>query len=186
MGNNQLPPGEVAARVIVALVEMSERRAALLPPLTAAVELAVAELGDGRDTNPAWRQELNIWKIDTFDRLRVAHDDLLILEAQAGDIVQGLRALLDPTADHRSSLPPPRAHELLAGIADRRAVYLKRLGLAIRGLRPRLTDGTVARLRAAHRALVAEEANGRQLRGRIEVLLTFRAHWTPSRPADLR
>jgi hypothetical protein len=178
-------PREIAVRVVVALIEMAERRSRTIPNLTAAVEAAVGELDPDhlRDTSPTWFQDLPPWhQIDSFDRLRRAHDQLLVLEIQAGEIIYDLRGVFRLAAVGSAARPhgytPARAHAELMRMALRRGEMLADLGKAERVLRPRLSGGTSRRLRAVLRAVIGQELAAREEQVRLTELLTP--------PTDLR
>ena len=168
-------PVEVAVLVIAGLIDGCDRRAEAMIPLTAAVAAAVAELAGGRNTAPTWRQELDPWHLDALDRLRLAHDDLLILEAQAGEIVLGLRAMLTPGA----RLTYGADYRRLTWMAEQRKMYLERLRLAENRLRrpaasrPALSHEVGEELSRARRLLVAEEARGSRQLHRLGSLLSM-------------
>lgn len=163
---------EVGLRVIAGLIDVAAEREGVVGRLSASVTQAVAELDPGRErnTDPTWWHDLPPWvKLDAVDRLRKAHDDLLVLEGQAAEVVAGLRAILGPSPVGRIS--PVRAHEMLCGMADRRIVYLGQMRLAERRVRPKLANSTGAALRAALREVTAGEERALQYRDRLGRLL---------------
>ena len=171
-------PAEVAVRVIAALIEISEARAAAIVPLSALVALAVDELDPDhlRDTRPTWLQDLPPWaRLDALDRLRRAHDQLLVLEVQAGTVTTDLRASLTIGTAHPAFRPlgltPPKAHAMLIGMAERRSEILTAMGLAERCVRRRLTEATSVGLRAAMRVLEHEETAAAKQQARLSILI---------------
>lgn len=166
-------PIEVAVLVIAGLIDGSERRAEAMAPLTAAVAAAVEELDPDhlRKTEPTWWQDLDPWaRLDALDRLRLSHDNLLILEGQASEIVMGLRRMLAPRpvpVNYRAD------YARLCRMAEQRALHLDRLRLAERRLRSQLVPSTAAQLRDGRRALIVEEQRGARQRDRLGALLSM-------------
>lgn len=166
-------PVEVAVLVIAGLIDGSERRAEAMTPLSHAVSAAVEELDPAgeRDMSPTWWREMDPWRrLDACDRLRLSHDNLLLLESQASDIIMGLRAMLTP---HAGQFTYRADHDRLCRMADQRAVHLDRMRLAEKRLRPKLTSETSALLSGSRRALLAEERRGKLQRARLGSLLSM-------------
>lgn len=172
-------------RVVVALIEMAENRALILPGLSATVRQVVEELDPAhdRDTSPTWWVDLPPWQaLDSFDRLRRAHDQLAVLEVQAGIVVEDLRGMFRIAAVGTPGRPfgytPARAHVELGRMALRRGEMLGDMAKAARLLRPRLTVPTSRSLAAGIRAVVAQESKAQETRQRLSELLI--------QPTDLR
>lgn len=164
-GRSGVSNAEVAARVVAGLLDMSDRRNGLMAGLSAVVRTAVDELDPGheRDSSPTWWVDLPPWaRLDSFDRLRRAHDQLAVLEVQAGIVVQDLRGLirLAPVGSPARPLghSPAKAHADLVAMHARRAGILADLGKAERVLRPKLSRPTAAGLRGTLRILAVEQA----------------------------
>lgn len=169
---------EVAMRVVVALIEMSEQRAQLIPHLSAVVRQVVEELDPDheRNTEPTWWQDLPVWQtLDSFDRLRRAHDQLLVLEVQAHEIVGDLKGMFALAAVGSPARPygytPARAHAELMRMALRRGEMLGDMAKAERLLRPRLKPATSKGLRAEIRVVIAQESEAQETRQRLLELL---------------
>jgi hypothetical protein len=182
-------PAEIAVRVVAGLLDISERCVEATIPLTAAVATAVEELDPGheRDTRPTWLQELPPWaRLDAFDRLRKADDDLRLLEVEAAEVVKDLReSFTTPNPAHRPlGLSPGKAHAMLARQADRRAEIMTGMALAERSLRPQLTVPASAALRRAMRRLCASETAANERRAGLGFLLAAR-QVGPSQPRGM-
>lgn len=154
MGTLVITTAEIAARVIAGLIDSVETRQTTIARFRETVEQAVTELDPDRtrDTRPSWLNDIPRWVrlADPLDRFRRAYDDLLILEAQAGETVNGLRAAFT------GSVPRPpvtAAHRFLADLAGRRDEHVRQMTLAERRLRPRLQPGTAAAVRSTIREL---------------------------------
>lgn len=178
-------PAEIAAEVVLGLIRMSERRAQLIPNLSTVVRVVVEELdpNHGRDSSPTWWSDLPAWQhLDSFDRLRRSHDQMLVLEVQAGVIVQDLRGLINlrpvGSEDRPVGYSPARAHAELQRMALRRGEMISDAGKSERVLRPRLAPSTSWRLRAVLRQIIAQEAEAQEELVRLTELLTA--------PTDLR
>jgi hypothetical protein len=178
-------PAEIAATVVVKLIELADRRLTMMAGLTAVVTAAVDELDPHRerDTSPTWWQDLPPWhSLDSLDRLRRAHDQLLVLEVQSAEVVHDLRGLLNLAAVGSPARPhgwtPGRAHTEMMRLALRRGEMVRDASLAERVLRPKLTKPISAGLRNGLRALIAEESVAQEERVRLSELLTA--------PTDLR
>lgn len=172
-------PAEIAARVVVGLIEIAERRALLVPSLSAAVVVAVDELDPDRvrPSSPTWWVDLPPWTVlDSFDRLRRAHDQLLVLEVQAGEVVQDLRGLIMLAAVSSPARPlgytPGKALAVLMRMGLRRAEMLGDMAKAERVLRPRLSRPTSAVLRRGMREMVRQELRAQDEKVRLQELLT--------------
>lgn len=171
-------PAEVAARVVVGLIEIAERRARVIPQLSAAVTDAVNELDpDGRrDSSPTWWSDLPPWTVlDSFDRLRRAHDQLVVLEVQAGIEVLDLRGFLVLAPVNTPARPyghsPGRALAVLMSMARNRGQMLGDMAKAERVLRPRLAAATSAGLRSVLRTVIGQESIAQEERVRLAELL---------------
>lgn len=170
-------PIEVAVLVIAGLIDGCERRSEVMGPLTVAVRRAVAEIDPDRlrDTRPTWWQDLDPWaRLDALDRLRLSHDNLLLLEEQAGEITMGLRSILTP---HTAAAYTYRQdHQRLVRMAAQRGVHLNRLRLAAKRLRPRLSDDVAAELSRCRREFLAQEKRGERQLHRLGALLSMADH----------
>lgn len=161
---------EIALRVVAALIDIAERRAEAMTGLSAAVQAAVDELDPNRtrDSRPTWWEDLPAWqRLDAFDRLRKAHDQLLLLEVQAGSVVDGLREMVAG----RAAGSPLAAWTEMEGLAERRRGMLEDLSRAERGVRARLQPGTSSLLRSAGRWMCEEEDRAAAQRARLGDLL---------------
>lgn len=141
-------------RVVAGLLELAELRAERLPALSGTVRQVVDELDPDhdRDTSPTWWQDRDPWvRLDAVDRLRYAHDDLLVLGAQEEAIIEDLR--------RSRGYSPGRAYRLLVEVAGRRREALERLYLAERRVRPRLAPDTAKSLSRARRVVQAGETD---------------------------
>lgn len=177
MSDTDVSHREAVVRVVCALIEISEARARLMPSLSASVAEMVAELDPNheRSTVPTWWEDLPPWyKLDSFDKMRRAHDQLLVLDIQAGEIVYELRGLFRAQSAP-SGWSPMRAHTELAGLAVRRKKLYKAIAGPERVLRPRVSPTTSALLRASLRALVAQEAAADETRQSLTELLLIRS-----------
>lgn len=171
--------GEIAARVVVGAIEMAERRAEIMPRLSAAVAKAVDELDPGheRDTSPTWWQDLPPWQhLDSVDRLRLAHDQLFVLEEQATGIVDDLRGFLRRapagSAERPHGYTPARAHFELCRLGLRRFEYVGDLRRGERVVRARLSRPVSAWLREQIRSVGSVESLAGEERQRLTDLLS--------------
>src|SRR5579875_3258812 len=108
---------EIAARIVATLLDLAEERAVMVDQLGGFVRQAVEELDPEclRDTDPTWWQDLPPWfRLDAFDRLRQAFDQIKVLEVQAGVVVHDLRGMLAlrpvGSPERPIGYTPPRAH----------------------------------------------------------------------------
>ena len=180
---------EITVRVIAGLIDLSERRAAIVAPLADLIRQAVDELDPDhvRDSRPTWLADLPRWaRLDAFDRLRKATDDLRLLEVQAEEVIQDLRASFTvPNPAHRAlGLTPARAYEMLVRMAERRAELVTTMARSEKSLRPRLTKPTSAALRRALRRLGASETDAAGQRAALGFLLLAR-QVGPSQPSGI-
>lgn len=172
-----ITPGEVAARVVVALIDASERRGELMTDLSQAVRVSVEELDPNHELNsdPTWWADHPYVRPNAFYRLRLQHDQLLVLEAQAGEVVKDLRGGLGlrpvGSMERPVGYTPARAHGALLKMAQRRAQLLRDLRLTVRCLRPGLTAETAARLRWLLRAFESQEKVDQVQLARLGVML---------------
>lgn len=172
-------------RVVVTLIEIAEQRARIVPGLSAVVRQAVVELDprEERDSSPTWWTDLPPWQsLDSFDRLRRAHDQLLVLEVQSEVVVQDLRGMFRLSEVGSPGRPfgysPGRAHTELMRMALRRGEMLGDMAKSERMLRPKLQPATSKGLRAELRRVIAHEAVAQETRQRLSELLL--------QPTDLR
>lgn len=179
---------EIVARVIVGLISITEARAEDIEELSELVGTAVAQLDPKgvRDHAPCWWVDLPPWaRLDSFDRLRKSHDDLLLVETQSAAIVEDLRWLLTP---HPPGTAPPttpmRALTDLQALAEPRRTHLRDMEAALRQLRRgvRLTpDGdrvrlpldTYSKLRRTIHTLEDDEDEASVQRRKLAALLTL-------------
>lgn len=168
---------EIAARVVAGLIDMAEQRAELMAQLSDAVRLAVddADPDHLRDTQPTWLQDRPAWiRLDPLDRVRLAHDRLLVLEIQAREIVMDLRGMLAlrpvGSPERPVGYTPARAHRESIEMAGRRAEILSELVNAERRLRASLQPVTSERLRKCIRALQQAEKDDTGRLARLSAL----------------
>ena len=169
---------DVGVEVVAGLIAVAAQRERAIDTLRSAVEAVIEELdpANQRNRDATWFHDLDAWvRLDPFDRLRKSYEDLMLVEAQAADIVNGLRSMLNPMvvrADLRV-LTPRQAYEQLGRLAEHRAGNVKKLKNAERRVNQHLRPDTSKELRRALREIEEEEARGRSYRERLGRLLSM-------------
>lgn len=178
-------PAEIAATVSVTLIALADQRQERIHALSTVVTQAVMELDPEhrRDHSPTWWQDLPAWQsLDSFDRFRRAHDQLVVLEVQAKFVTEDLRGgfALAPVGTPRRPVgySPQRALTVLMQMALRRAEMLDDMEKAERLLRPKLRPETARGVRAQLRMVRGQEDEAHDQFVRLQELLTA--------PSDLR
>lgn len=171
---------EIAARVVCALIDMSEQRGQRVEALSKVVARAVEEIDPTgeRDHTPTWWQDMPAWmRLDAFDRFRRAHDQLAVLEAQASMVVQDLRGMLAlkpvGSAERPVGYTPAKAHAALLAMAPRRAEMLEDLRKAERLLHAKMSKATAAAVRHELREIDRSEKRAAAARDKLSLLIGF-------------
>ena len=169
---------EVATRIVGTLLDLADDRARMVDQLGAVVRLAVEELDPDheRDTRPTWWQDRNPWaRMDPLDRLRFGFDQIQVLEAQAGVVVNDLRGMLAlrpvGSLERPIGYTPARAHTELLAMGRRRRQEFARMNLAERRLRANLTRATAGHIRGYVRDFEKQEAESEAAHARLSALL---------------